>query len=150
MFIKSSKIFLPTCLFRPTCRVELDILLCKSTKKYPIIKFWMAFEQNWYPQLILCVLSNIRRFKVVQVIPTIITFHQTCLFHFQKYSHQHVYSIHHDNWIRFHVPSNMFIQSNMPIRNTRVHTSLESPKQFWLKVALKIRITLFIVCKIWL
>ena len=101
-------------------RVKLNILLSKSTKKYPMIKFWMTFEQNWYKQLILYVSSNIRRFKVVQVIPTIITFHPTCLFHFQKYSHQHVYSIQHDYWIRFHVPSNMFIQSNMSIWNTRV------------------------------
>ena len=93
MFIKSSKIFLPTCLFRPTCRVELDILLCKSTKKYPIIKFWMAFEQNWYPQLILCAISNIRRFKVLQLIPSI----------------QHVY------FIFKNIPTNMFIPSNMII-----------------------------------
>lgn len=101
-------------------RVKLNILLSKSTEKYPMIKFWMTFEQNWYQQLILCVSSNIRRFKGVQVIPTIITFHPTCLFYFQKYSHQHVYSIQHEYWIRFHVPSNMFIQSNISIRNTRV------------------------------
>ena len=86
MFIKSSKIFLPTCLFRPTCRVELDILLCKSTKKYPIIKFWMAFEQNWYPQLILCVISGLKFCKfLASNMPT--------------------------SFSKIHIPTNMFIPS---------------------------------------
>ena len=90
MFIKSSKIFLPTCLFRPTCRVELDILLCKSTKKYPIIKFWMAFEQNWYPQLILCVISGLKFCKfLASNMPT--------------------------SFSKIHIPTNMFIPSNMII-----------------------------------
>ena len=110
MFIKSSKIFLPTCLFRPTCRVELDILLCKSTKKYQILNgFWVKLVATTYS------MCN-KRFKVLQV-PCI----QHAYFIFKNtYSHQHVYSIQHDYWIRYHAPSNMFIPSNTSIRNTRV------------------------------
>ena len=90
MFIKSGKKFLPTCLFRPTCKVELDILLSKSTKKYPMIKFWMTFEQNWYPQLILCVISGLKFCKfLASNMPT--------------------------SFSKIHIPTNMFIPSNMII-----------------------------------